>query len=264
MSKDKAIVNVSSNDSINAVRYKEGSRFSVLLSPPLTLCKYFQVLSVELPGSYYAINSTNNSFFVTSAGSSTLVTIPPGNYNPTSLATATTLAMAAASLVGYTLAPSLTIDNDGKFTISHASATFTLDATAATMAGTGSFGASQLLGLDYYQASTFVAPTAALLPNVANVTGDQYVYVCCPNIASGYNYGNSRTSDSLLKVPTTAAIGTTNFYQQRLSSEWTEFCLNRNQDYSSLTFYLQDSNGFPLDLNGVSWSLTLGFSKSIY
>jgi hypothetical protein len=264
MTQNLAIVNLSSENSTTPII--NGNQFTALLQPPLRNCKYYQVLTAEIPFSYYVVNAYNNQFQLIDSGVTSLIQIPFGNYTVQNLGTQIAALMSAATGHTYTMA---IVDpvNDvygvrGRYSINVTPNTtvFSINATQSVVNNS----AYQIIGASGYTSSGTSSGGELLLPFVANVTGDQYVYVCSTQLSSGYNYSNNNTSDVLVKVPVTVSAGDTIFYQQRLASEWTEFCLNRQVDYSNLTFYLQDSAGNPVNLNGVHWSLTVAFRREIY
>ncbi len=261
MSKNFAIVNLSSGD----YEVQAGNRFSAQLGTPLKNCLYYQVLTAEIPFSYYVVNSTNNAFYFTQtapgAPTTYLITIPEGNYNTAQLGVALAILLTTATTTVYTVDVVDTVNDPlgvrGRYTITGPGGSiFSLDATTARLPNS----AFQIIGASGTAVTNSVAQKI-YLPYVSNVTGDQFIFLNCANLNQGYNYGGSNTTNMLVKIPVNGGFGNTIFYTQRLASEWTEFCVSYQQDFSNMTFYLTDSNGALLDLHGVHWSLSIGFRR---
>lgn len=285
---EKVILNLNSN---NGNPTMVGSEYRIVLQPPNNDNRYYQILSAEIPYSFYAINSTNNQFRITTTTvAHTLdVTIPPGNYTSSTLATCI-LSNAFVSLDGAAYVTTgvngvtagsgyvwglttqdVTYDPQGvksKYTLTSVSGAFFVTAGPQNSA-------DRILGLNYSTTlgvlpSTTSAQTSVVIggsnklnfPVVYNVSGTPYIFLKCDQLSSGYNYANNTLQSLLIKIPILTAAGGNIFYQQRLVSEWTEFCLSPLQDYSTLDLSLIDYQLNPIDLNGQDWSCTIGFSKT--
>src|SRR6476659_1249913 len=75
-----------------------------MMNRPLSNIGAMKILEVQIPFSYYAFNSTNNTFVLNEiGGGSGLVTIPVGNYTTTTLAAAMGAALTAAGSATYTV-----------------------------------------------------------------------------------------------------------------------------------------------------------------
>jgi len=136
---------------------------------PITRIAAFKVLEVQIPFSWYTINTTNQNFTVTTTNpvqTAVTVTIPVGNYTSATLITALTTALAAAT-VTVTFS-SLT----GKFTFAPAAGTISF--TFGTATDNGSTNPRFILGFDGGAAS---ASASLVAPNIAAITGPNYLYI---------------------------------------------------------------------------------------
>lgn len=287
---EKVILNLNSNNGVTPVGL--GSEYKIVLQPPNNSNRYFQVLSAEIPFSFYAVNGYNNQFRITTlAPAHTLdVTILAGNYTTGSLATAilqyaqvildktggTTYTGINGAGSGYTWTMAI-VDavNDpqgvrGAYTLASATGAFQITAGPTNSA-------DKVLGLAYSTDPAVLPPTGSqrpqtstliggsnnlYFPYVANAAGTPYIFLQCLELSSGYNYANNTLQSVLIKIPVPTGSGGNIFYIQRLTSEWTEFCLAPLQDYSTLNLGLLDSQLNPINLNGQDWSCTIGFSKT--
>lgn len=287
MALNKVIVNFDSFNSVTPIT--DGSSFTTpVMNPPLTGLTHYQVLSVEIPRSYYGVNANNDSFRCQIAGTfalpDTLFHIDHGNYTTAQLGAAVADELNAAwSAVGGpgNLVMTTAGANDpdslrGRFTLGTATAGYTITFSCANVnpaspSFTNVFApADQVLGAnsdvpmvstnaDYYgNAST----PNIYFPDIPNVVGPAWIYLTASSLDSGYQYTNGRSSGAIIKIPVNTSPGGTIYYEQRLLSPWSEFALNPLTDYSKITLGLTDSRYNPLNLHGQDWSVTIGFSKN--
>lgn len=173
-----------------------------IMTTPYENIVAMKVLEVQIPFSFYIINSSTNTFGLLESvgGVSTTVTIPVGYYNATTLATATGLALTATSLaIGnntgagwtYTVVYSA-LTGKFTFTSTQSSGSFTL--AMGQFAGSetsprGPLGFPQAPATTTFNYISSVQATPALVsPNVASVGGPNYMYLNCDKYGSQLDF----------------------------------------------------------------------------
>jgi len=159
---DSSTATESFTDGISAANYP-----AFKMENPLNNILGLKVLSVEIPLSFYNINSTNNTLLVNYNSTVNVpVSIAPGNYSSTTLAEAVQAALIAVhshfTVTINTITSKYLITSNQYFTMTFTS----LENTLAHFLG---------FGVGTYASGT--GPHTLTPPNVFSVTGDNYLYV---------------------------------------------------------------------------------------
>lgn len=226
-----------------------------------------KIISAEIPFVFDVINTSNNTFTFTNVGTTYTVTITPGTYTATALATELQTKLAALS-AGFTVTWSAT---SLKFTFTH------------NQAGTWSlFFASRNtaylnLGFPVGVLYSGSGVSSIVSPSTAMVTGPSYLYVNSSMIGSLINFnladGNPRggSGQQICRIPINSNYGSVIFYTDPDPTKFFDFFAGNQFD--TFDFYLTlgaDQSQIPLDMKGVPWSIKLGLlsyrsaSSSLY
>lgn len=242
-----------------------------LLQKPLTNVAAMKILEVQIPFTWYVFNSLNNTFTLQeNIGGPVTVTIPIGNYSTTSLTAVLASILTTASPNGrtYTVTysgASSTQPNTGKLTFtSSVAAVFTF-----TFAGTeGNVDPAIYLGFRGSVPFNSSAGGILVSPNVANVTGPNYLYIqsrkmgslCDMLLPAGADkIGNGATGAEMAKVPVNVQPNGVIYWQDPDPEKW--FDLENLVNFADIDFFctLGNTNAqLPLQFNGSSFSLKLG------
>lgn len=245
------------------------------LERPMTDIAAMKILEVSIPFSWYVFNSANNTFTLDEPGGTGLVTIPVGNYTasnlPAVLGNALTATSATGGLGGFT------------YTVTYSSITqkFTITATGIPNGdtfglvfgpGTGPIGnvdPSVMLGAHHAQTSSVASGSVATLvmPDAALITGPVYLYVnsntmgqlCNVYLPSGSDFLGA-LGPTFAKIPINTNPGGTVIWSDPDPQKW--FDVERQASLNTLDLYLSLGNWSsqtPLQLNGLSFSIKLGF-----
>jgi|SRR6185312_2841816 len=228
---------------------------------------YVKILEVQVPFSYYVFNTANNTFtLVENGGTNTLVTIPIGNYDSTTLGTALQTALNTASQNGYTY----TVTYSTRLmkyiiTNNNSNGSFTLNFGGSSIVE-GNYDPSIMVGANQTQTSTLVSGTPTLqMPNVPKISGPDYLYLRSATIggacdvylpASSENLGN--VDDFVTKIPVNVNSTGTIFWTDPLPQRFYKVQLG---NIPTIDFYFtlgNWSNQIPLDFGGQSFSIKLG------
>jgi len=143
---------------------------------PLSNIAGIKVLEVQIPFTFYIVNSQNNTFlFHSGLGFDGNVSIPVGNYNSASLAAALQVALLAVAAGGYVVSFNSTT---GKFTIGSNTA---FSMVFGTSTDDGLSNLRLVLGFNPGTTATAVSITS---PNVAAITGPNYLYLCSDSLGT--------------------------------------------------------------------------------
>lgn len=226
---------------------------------PATDIAYIKVLEAQIPFSYFVVNTSNNTFTLTEGVSSATVTIPPGNYNSSLMATAlgTALTTASPTTKTYTVTfSSLT----QKFTIVVSAGTFSL-----TFGTSDDIGVSNpRLVLGFGPATTASSGTTLVATYTANLTGSNYLFLCSDVLGINMEtYLPNQSQNKGSKGPQIACIpinvnpGDVIFYTDPIHDLWFSvenlFSLRKLDMYCTLGPSPQK-----LDFQGQSFSVKLG------
>lgn len=253
-----------------------------ILSSPLCNIAALKVLEAQIPFTYYIFNSTNNTFWINeytdavTPGTWVEITIPVGNYTADNLATELAALLNAATLVGnvYTVTysgPSST-PSTGKYTIT-ASGGASSNPFILRFGVTGDTGLTNprlWLGFNAGDilSATVGAHASTTAPNIAQVTGPNYLYLNCRILGSGVKILLPAVTDSLggavagsriARIPVDVQPGGTIYYTDPAPTMW--FDLENLNNLAQIDFFFTMGNlalPLPLDFNGSNFSLKLG------
>ena len=247
-----------------------------LLGRPLTNVAAIKILEVQIPFSWYVYNSTNNTFVLSESDSlstSPTITIPIGNYTSTSMSATLAALLTAASPASHTYTVTYSGSSNiaaatGKFTISsNAGSTNTFSLTFGSSISPGNTNPRLWLGFNP-GANSSNASQILVAPNVASVTGPNYLYVnsnkmgqlCNLYLPQGaYNLGKGTNSPQMAKIPVDVQPGGVVYWKDPDPQKWFDF--ENLSNFANIDFYLTMGNTSaqtPLQLNGLSFSIKLG------
>lgn len=259
-------------------------RFLIGGKTPLENIAAIKIVEVQIPFTWYVINTTNNRFFFNdSLQSGATLTIPVGNYTGPSLATAVAALLTASSNgAGTTFTYTGTYDaTTGKitFTDGTTSTTNSWNMTFGVPGNSGQDNPRLVLGFNPSVISSTVSgtgPNTIVAPNVALITGPNYVYINSSKIGQlcnlylprgAVNLGNGNAGPQMAKVPVNCQPGGVIFWQDPDNTKY--FDLENLPSLTELDFYLTLGNTgtTPLPLNGGNFSmkvaiLTNDFTKN--
>lgn len=237
---------------------------------PLENIAAVKILEVEIPFSYYVINSRNNTFLLfeeNQTTTSSTVTLPIGNYTPNQMCAALSAALSAATLNSHT------------YTVTYNDQTLKLAITASNIspfrlefgAPTNSGNVNPRLYIGFpggFTVSSGGAPNTMVSPNAVMLSGPSYIYVNSDKLGSlcnlflpkgAFNLSSGNAGPQLAKVPVTTNSGGVIFWRDPDPEKW--FSVDMLSQLADLDLYLTLGNTttqIPLDLNGLSFSIKLG------
>jgi len=243
---------------------------------PISGIAALKVIEAEIPFSYYVVNESNNRFVVNENGGAfqPVITIPPGNYTASTLASTLQGLLNAATSYFASVSPTVytvTYDNiTGKFT-------FDLNITVSMFTGfsfiTYGAGPIALLGLGHFPdvINFSVNPTGLGLFSyrlvsffVAEVTGPNYLYI--NSNLQGQSVGfylpdsswtRGQISPQIAKIPVTVNAGGVIFYKDPDPQKW--FDVENQVNLVNIDIYCTLGNSpQKIDFNGVGFSIKLG------
>lgn len=203
---------------------------------------------IQIPTSYYRINSTNNTFLLGVSGSAPVtVTVPVDNYNITNfvgVAGALATAMNAAGL-GVTFDPEYNTSS-GNLVITASSGDFFITTNGNNNAYLG-----MAVNVTQYSASSVLTSSGIL-----DLSGTKFI-----EVRSDLNLNSSTTinynRNVLARIPVSVAPFNTIIYTSQAFVKIN----SRSNFFNSITLSLWDDRGSPLDLNGADWSMCMVVSN---
>lgn len=237
------------------------------LTTPIPNIAAIKILEVQIPFSWYVINTGNCTFQITDAVNTRTVTIPIGNYSATSLATQLGTSLGA----GYSVTASTqtSTPNTGKFSIT-GGGPFSL--IFGDSNDTGVTNPRLVLGFPAGTTTSGLGSTI-VAPYVYQVTGPDYIYLNSRSFGTtlttvlpggAVNLGSGSIGPQITKIPVTVQPGGILYWQDPAPLYWMNF-----ENLPLLTqfdLYLTLGNnalGTVLSLNGLSFSLKLGLLQTI-
>lgn len=201
---------------------------------------------VEIPFSFYIINTTNNVLTFNSGANS--ITLTPGNYTGPTLITELTTKLTAA-FAGQS--PVVTFSNSTyKLTISKTAA-FNVDSKIDVPASTASY----ILG---FYTST-VSATSVTASGALNISGPNYILITSTFLTRPIQhkmlYSDSSYSTGFWAVPVSTSPGDTIIEMPNMPIKLNSKTTIRPSDIIDIQLY--DDSGNFLDLNGLDWSMQL-------
>jgi len=234
----------------------------IYFGKPLENVVAVKVLQVTVPFKYYVVNSLNNTFTF----NATTVTLTPGSYTASELASEITTRVAAV-LASTTCTYSSTTM---KFTISNSVPTaFTM--TFGTAPNNGTTNARIIMG---YDAGTTASSATQVAPNIAQWNGPPYLYLNSTTLGSMINLflngdgivnaaGTGADGPQICMIPVNTTRDNTITYNDPDPQKW--FYIGSQNFNAGLDFYLTMGVGnqqVPLDLNGGRFCVKLGILQS--
>jgi hypothetical protein len=230
--------------------YGTNEEFTTVFESPITGVTQGEIISIEIPYTFYTVNHTNNVLVVNLNNdlNDYVVTIPSGSYG---------ISMFTQVLQGL-----LENDVDPDFLVLYNRQTFKITITNANRAfrfkGEGTTMAD-LVGLiigENFPADGSTVNTA-LMPKTINLAGTKYVFIKSvrlvrPNVYRPYS--NSERDDILYKLSVTGNPGEVMVDKVNLPDL---FKYGVRQSIGEMDFKLVDEYGDVLDLNNQPWSLTV-------
>lgn len=237
---------------INSVNRTQGTAndFMTTLKRALNNVSRVEIKSIEIPFTYYTVNSNNNTIqFTDNVPNTYSCTLTPGYYNADQLLTEIESKM-TAQLAGFT--GGSYDENKLKFTIANGTNDFEiLDSTTTT--------AQALIGLD---GDTGVV-SSWTSDNAINIMGTNHIYIFSNALISGRNiaYADSDMKDIIYRVPVDVDFGSvirerTEAYQSNV------FEYDTANRLHNIDFRLTNEDYNALDLNGWNWSIELQVTHS--
>jgi len=199
------------------------------------------VTDAAIPKSYYVVTSFNNTLILTENTTSTLVSIPIGNYDFTTLAVQLGSSLTAASTIAatYTVTPVILT---GRYTF------YTNKTNTTSLSFQGKPFGYNLGFLE--ETYSFTAQTLVAPYNV-NLQFTSTLYLYCSEVK-----GKNKILAQI--VPNQANYGVISF--QETCPAYKAKPLQESSS-TSMSFYLQDEFGNQLDLNGVDMQFTMCMYK---
>jgi hypothetical protein len=254
-------------DSFDALQAYNGSYTisnwpKIFFGKPLENVAAVKILETTIPFTYYAVNSSNNTFLLNAS----TITIPVGTY--TSAEMVTTLgSLLSAALAGTTVSYS---DTTMKFTISNTVPTaFTL--TFGSAGNDGQTNARLILG---FNAGVTSSSATQVAPNVAQLNGPPYLYLNSRSLGSMVHLylnsdgivnatGKGADGPQVCMIPVNTTRGNTITYKDPDPQKW--FYTGSQNFTGFLDFYLTlgvSPENIPLDLNGGRFVVKLGILQT--
>lgn len=229
---------------------------------PLQRIAYMKILSASIPFSYYVINTENNTFTLTDTSGVFLITLKPGTYSSTSMATElTTKLTASASTFTYTA----TFDSDDQsFSIVNGSVlsllfTFTFSGLRTSIAPNLGFST----GVNTSQ--THTASTGNQLKGSATqLLGASFLYVNSNTVGNDVGMFLPKGSlafanggPQMTVVPTQGVYGDDIHYVDPCPQQW--FDMQGMDSLTKMDMFITDGDTLAITkFNGKSFSVKIG------
>jgi hypothetical protein len=238
---------------------ESSNSITVRFNPSIDKCRSVQVVTCEIPQTWYPFTNYNNKMAYTiendDTGTVYYANLPTSKYyfNMSDLATDLTTALnnavdAENNAVSYTFAVSFT---ESKMSFLYSKGTDETNGFAFMPVANSAY---SMVGLSAYAESGFV--DSYQCTSVANLQRTLAVYISCsivpPNVYSTFPNGERVVA----KIPVTVDAGSIVTYEDTSNS----FTPLDSSYISQMSLTLIDDNGIPLDLNGADWSIELSFS----
>lgn len=218
----------------------------------------FKLVSAEIPNVFDSITPGLNTFIFTSGGTQTTITIPPGIYTGTTLATQLQTLISAVS-VGFLVTWS---DITLRFTFTYAGGPFTWGFIFPSRAS--AYGAMGFLPNNV--ATTLFNNGSIVSPTVASPTGPYYLYLNSRTMGPLINFNltdgspDSTGTPQIARVPITVNKGGVIIYTDPTPDQWFDFFAGIKFENFDLYWTVgSDQSQRPLNMKGVPWSVKFGF-----
>lgn len=218
------------------------SNFTVTLSTPITRVKNFYIRSVEIPFSYYVVNSVNNTLTINDTGLvNRSVTITAGNY------TSTTLITEVLARLG-------TIGSMSNWTMTFNTQTYKYTLGASTdfiVLASSTF--APIIGF----LTNSARATSATSDSAINLSGPNYLYVNSTNLSkmrANNTYVATSTSTCIHRV--VVDVGPSDIIIDRPAAK-NRISLNSKDTIDTIDLQLNDPQNNAVNLNGLNWSIEI-------
>lgn len=222
------------------------TNMTINLNRAVDRVKKIQLVSMQVPFTYYAINSTNNKIKLDIFGAS--VAVVPGNYNSTTFP----VALKTALDTGGAGAP---------FTVTYSSLTHKLTISSAAAFVVQTTGVADNIASILGFTVDNVASTSVTADGILNIHGSNFL-VLKSNVLTQYA-SNPCATDAKTDGRTILHTVSTTGNPSDIIIDMPIFSiieLNTKRTFqNNIDFILEDSNGNVLDLNGGEWSATFLF-----
>ena len=239
----KTLLHIDSDDR-NIVTHTDTETFKIKIIPPLLNIRFLQIINMELPFTFYAINAGINDtiYFKGISLADQTAVISQGTYTITDFLAEVKTKMDAVGDGVYTVTRN---KQTRKLTIA-TSGTYELTTTTTTQAIWKIMGFTT--NTDNTGAATYTAN------NVYNMTGDQFVYLqssMAENLKDDIIVSTG-LRNVIAKIPVKVAFGSTIFYEPPVPIVF-EF---KTLIFSDIQFNLRNKDFSLLELNNSDWSMT--------
>lgn len=215
--------------------------FEIKLASRVSRVQSIEIVSVEIPFTFYIINATNNNIRFNNGTTTYNAAIPAGNYDAVTFAGTIQTAMNAA-MAGFTVTYSVPT-----YKLTFANATpFQVTLTGTTCAAIIGVTADSTLSTAFTGQSSI------------NLSGPNYVFIRSTKLMRGKTNRSlfaGNPSDILYKMVVSTGPGTTLIDKNLYPNNPVTYGTRQVIDDFDLT--LIDPDGNVLDLNGQRWSITL-------
>ena len=233
---DKSIIYLNSSNRVSGT----SSNFTIDLRSQIIQPNNYDTIvlvNAAIPKSFYTINTYNNTFILTENSTNITITLPVGNYNSTSLATALGVVMTAATTISATYSVVLN-SSTGKFIFSTTSAL----ATSLSFVGKN---IGYIVGFDQAVYS-FVSKSLTSV-NIINLQFTTTITIGCSLCDN-----NAKILAQIIPNQSDYSVIT---YQETCPSYVSSPMINNSG--SSVSFWLQDEYNNQIDLNGIDWNAVI-------
>ena len=235
------------------------------LANALQQISFMKLLQAEIPFSYYPFNTKNNTFGFSDTSGVYTATIPAGQYTITTLSAA--LSLALNNLTG--LSPPGSV-----YSTSFNNQTQKLEITSAAGDFSFTFGTSDdngdtnpRLWLGFNAGVNLSFSNVLVAPNVASITGPNYLYVKSTSLGPLFNIYATTTNQAsegglgahIAKIPCNTNPGGVIEYTDPCPQQW--FDMENLNVLQKFDIYMTKGGGqsqVPLEFNGQPFSLKFG------
>jgi len=237
------------------------------IASPLSSLSALKVLEVQIPFSFYVVNSSNNTFLMTdNLVTDKVISIPEGNYTSTTLGVALVARLLVGSANGWTCTYSSLL---GVFTFGNTSgAANTFTFKFGVSGDSGATNPRFVMGFGSAGSYTSTTSQVLIAPNVASVGGPNYLYINSRAIGSSLpvllpggatQLGSGSSGPQIAKIPINVQPGGVIYWSDSDPQKW--FSLDNLPILSQFDLYITiGNNAVPTvtQLNGLSFSVKLG------
>lgn len=228
------------------------SNFTYSFNEDISRVTEIIINNVEIPFSFYTINSTNNVLIITVSGTQT-ITLTEGNYTATSLSAELQTQLEANGTIGALTPVVSFISNQLKFKIEMTSAFVVVSESDNALSTLSSF-----IGFQSSSASSI----SNISDSVINLAGTSYIRIVSEYLTDAINtktmFADNSHQDTLIIVPANGSSGDIINLEPKTPLRLSHKITIKTSDV--IDFQLLDQYGNELNLNGLDWSMQLIFN----